>query len=48
MFCRTSSLRQAATELHLHHSSVAARLAHVEEDGADLRIAVGSTTPPSC
>ncbi|WP_406372918.1 helix-turn-helix domain-containing protein [Streptomyces sp. NBC_01550] len=31
-FCRTGSLRQAATELHLHHSSVAARLAHVEED----------------
>ncbi|WP_229758591.1 PucR family transcriptional regulator [Peterkaempfera bronchialis] len=30
-FCRTGSLRQAATELHLHHSSVAARLAHVED-----------------
>ncbi|WP_420341095.1 PucR family transcriptional regulator [Streptomyces xinghaiensis] len=30
-FCRTGSLRQAAAELHLHHSSVAARLAHVEE-----------------
>ncbi|WP_371479179.1 PucR family transcriptional regulator [Kitasatospora sp. NBC_00315] len=29
-FCRTGSLRQAAAELHLHHSSVAARLAHVE------------------
>ncbi|WP_143671119.1 hypothetical protein, partial [Streptomyces sp. Ru87] len=29
-FCRTGSLRQAATELHLHHSSVAARLAQVE------------------
>jgi hypothetical protein len=29
-FCRTGSLRQAATALHLHHSSVAARLAHVE------------------
>jgi len=29
-FCRTGSLRQAATVLHLHHSSVAARLAHVE------------------
>ncbi|MCC9741966.1 helix-turn-helix domain-containing protein [Streptomyces sp. MNU89] len=24
-------MRQAAAELHLHHSSVAARLAHVEE-----------------
>ncbi|WP_406361873.1 PucR family transcriptional regulator [Streptomyces sp. NBC_01579] len=31
-FCRTGSLRQAATELHLHHSSVAARLAHVEDE----------------
>lgn len=30
-FCRTGSLRQAAVELHLHHSSVAARLSHVEE-----------------
>ncbi|WP_407916871.1 PucR family transcriptional regulator [Kitasatospora sp. NE20-6] len=30
-FCRTGSLRQAAAELHLHHSSVAARLARVEE-----------------
>jgi hypothetical protein len=30
-FCRTGSLRQAAVELHLHHSSVAARLVHVEE-----------------
>ncbi|WP_129837952.1 helix-turn-helix domain-containing protein [Streptomyces sp. RFCAC02] len=29
-FCRTGSLRQAAAELHLHHSSVAARLARVE------------------
>ncbi|MFC4945560.1 helix-turn-helix domain-containing protein [Pseudonocardia sp. GCM10023141] len=29
-FCRTGSLRQAAALLHLHHSSVAARLAHVE------------------
>ncbi|WP_313896110.1 helix-turn-helix domain-containing protein [Streptomyces sp. YIM 98790] len=29
-FCRTGSLRLAAAELHLHHSSVAARLAHVE------------------
>lgn len=28
--CRTGSLRLAAQELHLHHSSVAARLAHVE------------------
>ncbi|MGN9791778.1 PucR family transcriptional regulator [Streptomyces sp. OZ13] len=31
-FCRTGSLRQAAGELHLHHSSVAARLAHVEKE----------------
>jgi hypothetical protein len=30
-FCRTGSLRQAAAELHLHHSSVAGRLAHVEK-----------------
>ncbi|WP_035857344.1 PucR family transcriptional regulator [Cryptosporangium arvum] len=30
-FCRTGSLRQAATTLYLHHSSVAARLAHVED-----------------
>lgn len=30
-FCRTGSLRQAAAALHLHHSSVAARLAHVED-----------------
>ncbi|MDQ0786496.1 CdaR family transcriptional regulator [Streptomyces sp. B3I8] len=29
-FCRTGSLRQAAAELHLHHSSVATRLARVE------------------
>ncbi|MGP4113468.1 PucR family transcriptional regulator [Streptomyces sp. 4N509B] len=29
-FCRTGSLRQAAAALHLHHSSVAARLAGVE------------------
>lgn len=29
-FCRTGSLRQAAAQLHLHHSSVAARLTHVE------------------
>jgi predicted transcriptional regulator len=29
-FCRTGSLRQAAGELHLHHSSVAARLARAE------------------
>ncbi|WP_062205231.1 CdaR family transcriptional regulator [Streptomyces sp. NBRC 109706] len=29
-FCRTGSLRQAADALHLHHSSVAARLAGVE------------------
>ncbi|MFI9580594.1 PucR family transcriptional regulator [Streptomyces sp. NPDC052236] len=31
-FCRTGSLRQAAGELHLHHSSVAARLARVEKE----------------
>ncbi|MEV8098880.1 helix-turn-helix domain-containing protein [Kitasatospora sp. NPDC085879] len=31
-FCRTGSLRQAAAELHLHHSSVASRLARVEEE----------------
>ena len=30
-FCQTGSLRQAAAALHLHHSSVAARLAHVEQ-----------------
>ncbi|SFC43620.1 PucR family transcriptional regulator [Streptomyces aidingensis] len=30
-FCRTGSLRLAAAELHLHHSSVAARLSHVEK-----------------
>lgn len=37
-FCRTGSLRQAAVELHLHHSSVAARLAHVEKElGLRLR-----------
>ncbi len=30
-FCRTGSLRQAAIALHRHHSSVAARLAHVED-----------------
>jgi hypothetical protein len=30
-FCRSGSLRQAAVILHLHHSSVAARLAHVED-----------------
>ncbi|MDX3362778.1 MULTISPECIES: PucR family transcriptional regulator [Streptomyces] len=29
-FCRTGSLRQAAAELHLHHSSVATRLERVE------------------
>jgi sugar diacid utilization regulator len=29
-FCRSGSLRQAAAALHLHHSTVAARLAHVE------------------
>lgn len=31
VFLRTGSLRQAAVELHLHHSSVAVRLSHVEE-----------------
>lgn len=37
-FCRTGTLRQAAAELHLHHSSVAARLAHVEKEfGWSLR-----------
>ncbi|MER7724814.1 helix-turn-helix domain-containing protein [Streptomyces sp. NPDC096323] len=37
-FCRTGTLRQAAAELHLHHSSVAARLARVEkETGWSLR-----------
>lgn len=42
-FCRTGSLRQAATELHLHHSSVANRLTRVEQalgwrlDGPDGR-----------
>jgi hypothetical protein len=36
-FCRTGSLRQAASALHLHHSSVAARLAHVE-DAMGLRL----------
>ncbi|WP_067905101.1 PucR family transcriptional regulator [Nocardia vaccinii] len=30
-YCRTGSLRQAAITLHRHHSSVAARLAHVED-----------------
>ncbi|MFB9931719.1 helix-turn-helix domain-containing protein [Amycolatopsis halotolerans] len=30
-FCRTGSLRQAAIALHRHHSSVAARLAQVED-----------------
>jgi sugar diacid utilization regulator len=30
-FCRTGSLRQAAVALHRHHSSVAGRLAHVED-----------------
>jgi hypothetical protein len=36
-FCRTGSLRQAAAALHLHHSSVAGRLAHVE-DALGLRL----------
>ncbi|MEU9200804.1 helix-turn-helix domain-containing protein [Streptomyces sp. NPDC048332] len=37
-FCRTGTLRQAAAELHLHHSSVAARLARVEKEfGWSLR-----------
>lgn len=30
-YCRTGSLRQAAQVLHLHHSSVAARLARIED-----------------
>jgi hypothetical protein len=30
-FCRAGSLRQAASGLHLHHSSVAARVAHLED-----------------
>ena len=30
-FCRTGSLRQAAQQLYLHHSTVAARLARIEE-----------------
>lgn len=30
-FCRAGSLRQAAAGLHLHHSSVAARIAHLED-----------------
>jgi DNA-binding PucR family transcriptional regulator len=30
-FCRTGSRRRAAGELHMHHSSVNARLAHVEK-----------------
>lgn len=29
-FCVLGSLRRAATQLHLHHSTVAARLAHIE------------------
>ena len=31
-FCRAGTLRRAAAELHLHHSSVAARLARVEKE----------------
>lgn len=31
-FCRTGSLRKAAALLHLHHSSVADRLARVEDE----------------
>ncbi|WP_007509149.1 PucR family transcriptional regulator [Pseudofrankia saprophytica] len=30
-YCRASSLRQGAAVLHLHHSSVAARVAHLED-----------------
>jgi PucR C-terminal helix-turn-helix domain len=30
--CRTGSLRKAAVLLHLHHSSVADRLAHIENE----------------
>ncbi|MFE6972104.1 PucR family transcriptional regulator [Streptomyces sp. NPDC057682] len=37
-FCRTGTLRRAAAELHLHHSSVAARLTRVEKEcGWNLR-----------
>ena len=36
-FCRFGSLRRTAAELHVHHSTVAARLAHLEaEMGWDL------------
>ncbi|MCK9897094.1 helix-turn-helix domain-containing protein [Frankia sp. AgB32] len=31
VYCRAGSLRLAATSLHLHHSSVAARIAHLED-----------------
>lgn len=30
-FCQYGSLRRTAAELHLHHSTVAARIAHIEE-----------------
>ncbi|NKZ80391.1 PucR family transcriptional regulator, partial [Rhodococcus hoagii] len=31
-FCVFGSLRRTAAELHVHHSTVAARLAHLEEE----------------
>ncbi len=31
-FCHAGSLRRTATELYLHHTSVAARLAHISSD----------------
>ncbi|MGW1785670.1 helix-turn-helix domain-containing protein [Streptomyces sp. NPDC002143] len=37
-FCRAGTLRQAAVDLHLHHSSVAARLAQAEA-ALNLRLA---------
>ncbi|GAA4483552.1 PucR family transcriptional regulator [Rhodococcus olei] len=40
-FCAFGSLRRTAAELHVHHSTVAARLAHVEaEMGWDLEQAI--------
>lgn len=40
--CQTESLRRAATALHMHHSSVAARLARAEEAlGFSIRTAIG-------
>lgn len=41
-FCRTESLRLAATALHMHHSSVAARLTRAEDVlGFPIRTATG-------